>query len=161
MDLLNFRLASLYDQCGMIVSDLVIDIEGKEYLAFSYLLDGKRCISRQSKITPKKIGQFVTCWKRNAEGITAPYDIRDNIDLYLINYSNNGYHGLFVFPRYVLLDKNIMSSNEKSGKRGFRVYAPYDHPVSKQAIKTKAWMSDYFIEFNEVLDISDFINLHK
>ena len=44
--------------------------ESTEYNACSYTVNGQKIIERTAKITPKKIGQFVTCWKRNIDGIT-------------------------------------------------------------------------------------------
>ena len=57
----------IYAQCSLQISDLKKEPEGKEYDACQFKLNGMNIICRSSKVTPKKIGQFVTFWKRNNE----------------------------------------------------------------------------------------------
>ena len=135
-----------YDHCSFLLSDLVIESESKEYKACTFRLDGRYVICRNSKITPKKIGQFVTFWKRNKENIIEPFDENDQIDFYIINVIKENRLGQFVFPKSVLIDNKIISSTNKEGKRGFRVYPCWDIPKSKQAIKTQTWQLEYFVE---------------
>ncbi len=59
-----------------------------------------KIITRNSKITPKKVGQFVTFWKRNEKGITQPYRENDRIDFYVITARTENNFGQFVFPKY-------------------------------------------------------------
>lgn len=84
----------------------------------------KDYIQKEAKITPIKIGQFVSIWKRNKDGLTKPYDKEDDINGILIGTSNDTFSGFFVFPKNVLLEKNILSIKGKGGKRGIRVYPP-------------------------------------
>ena len=134
---------------GFVFSNFVKESEGKEYAACRFALNDKSIIYRHAKITPKKIGQFVTCWKRNSEGITTPFDETDSIDFYLIPAATENQLGLFVLPKAVLVQKGILSTTLKDGKRGFRVYPSWDKPQSKQAIKTQAWQAKYFVDLNE------------
>jgi hypothetical protein len=120
-------------------------IEAKEYKGCSYELDGIKIIERTAKITPTKIGQFVTCWKRNAERITEPYKDSDDFDFFYIKVRNNEKKGVFKFPKEALIQNGILSTEKKDGKRGFRVYPIWDKPTSKQAIKTQIWQLEYFI----------------
>jgi SAM-dependent methyltransferase len=62
------------------------NVESKEYGACTFELNGMIIQQRISKITPTKIGQFVTIWKRNMDGITEPFDNSDNFD-FVINIS--------------------------------------------------------------------------
>lgn len=55
----------VYDKCSFGISDFENEPESKEYDACRFKLNGLNIISRKAKITPKKIGQFVTFWKRN------------------------------------------------------------------------------------------------
>ncbi|MEC0126550.1 MepB family protein [Paenibacillus pabuli] len=49
------------------------------------------------------------------------------------------YIGHFVFPKHVLLQRDIISDQGKGGKRAIRVYPPWDKPTSKQALNTQQW----------------------
>jgi hypothetical protein len=53
--------------------------------------------------------------------------------------------GQFIFPKTVLANKGIISKNGISGKRGIRVYPPWDVPNNKQAEKTQRWQLNYFL----------------
>ncbi len=118
--------------------------ESKEYRACSYTIDGMNIIERTAKITPKKIGQFVTCWKRNADGVTEPHKETDAIDFFIIKINSGENSGEFKFPKAALIKHGILSTATKGGKRGFRVYPVWDSPTSKQALKTQQWQLDFF-----------------
>ncbi len=120
--------------------------ESKEYNACSYTIDGMNFLERTAKITPKKTGQFVTCWKRNIDGITEPYKETDAIDFFIIKVNSTENSGAFKFPKAALIKHGILSTATKDGKRGFRVYPIWDAPTSKQAIKTQQWQLAYFID---------------
>jgi len=68
------------DKTGFIISNIKLDLESKDYFGSTYKINNKNVISRKSKITPKKLGQFVTFWKRNKEGITEPFTNTDVFD---------------------------------------------------------------------------------
>ncbi|MGY3794878.1 MepB family protein [Aquimarina sp. 433] len=150
----------VYDHCDLEISDLSIESEGTEYDACTFLLNGKHVISRSAKITPKKVGQFVTFWKRNNEGITAPYEASDPFDFYIIQVTNKNRLGQFVFPKQELINKRIVATESKDGKRGFRVYPIWDHPQSKQAIKTQQWQLHYFYEITNKTDVQKVVELY-
>lgn len=109
-----------------------------------YVYNEFKYIQRTSKVTPKKVGQFVTLWKRNEVGITTPFSFKDDVDFVVILSKFKNKYGLFLFPKEVLIDKGIISAPSKDGKRGFRVYPEWDRPQSAQAIKTQAWQLRYF-----------------
>ena len=64
--------------------------------------------------------------------------------------------GLFIFPQAVLIDKGILSSVQKEGKRGIRVYPPWETATNNQAMTTQKWQSKYFITLrgNSPLDLN-------
>ena len=129
------------------LTDVVVEAESKEYNACRFSLKGKRIISRTSKITPKKKGQFVTFYQRNKSGVIEPLHELDHLDYFLVTIRNN--KGFFLLPKQVLIEKGILSTLEKEGKRAFRVYMPSDELTSKQALATQKWQSDYFYEINK------------
>lgn len=136
---------NIYDRCGMVCSNPLVHSESTAYAACSFELNHKKIQHRCSKITPTKTGQFVTIWKRNSEGVTEPFDISDGIDFMIITSRQDDQLGQFIFPVSVLIEKGIVSKNGKGGKRGIRVYPPWDKPESKQALATQRWQSDFFI----------------
>jgi hypothetical protein len=138
-----------YDKCGFDLANINADKESAEYAACSFELNGMKIRYRTSKITPTKTGQFVTIWKRNNEGITQPFDTTDDIDLIVISSRSGDHFGQFIFPRSVLIGKGIMSTNTKEGKRGIRVYPPWDVAGNRQAEKTQRWQTSYFLAIKE------------
>ncbi|MCE3229714.1 MAG: hypothetical protein K0S32_4265 [Bacteroidetes bacterium] len=143
-DLLIIK-TQVYESCGFKFSHPSLNTESKEYGACSFKLNGKTIIHRLSKITPTKNGQFVTIWKRNKQGITEPFSTLDELDFIIITVKNNDQLGQFIFPKSILADKGIISHYAKEGKRGIRVYPPWDIVLSKQAEKTQAWQLNYFL----------------
>ena len=143
----------LYKESGFQLQNLIWNSESTNYGACSFELNGKLIQYRVANITPTKIGQFVAIWKRNNEGITAPFDVADSLDFMIISVRDSENFGQFIFPKSVLVSHGIISQNEKGGKRGIRVYAPWDKPTNKQAIKTQAWQVNYFVEIRENLPV--------
>lgn len=142
---INDAKTLVYDKCGFDFTVLKLNSESIEYGACSFKLNGKTIQHRSSKTTPIKKGQFVTIWKRNQEGKTAPFDISDDIDFVIITSKSDDKFGQFVFPKCVLVDKGIISKNGKEGKLGIRVYPPWDIVTNKQAVKTQSWQTKYFV----------------
>lgn len=153
----------LFKACGFELTNVVSEAESKAYLAHSFQLDGQYIQFRKAKITPTKTGQFVTIWKRNEKGITEPFDIADKFEHYIIAARQNENFGLFIFPKSVLYQHKILSNSEqqKDGKRGIRVYPPWDATTSHQAQKTQLWQLRYFLDLspNKVLDLERAISL--
>ncbi|GAA3954800.1 hypothetical protein GO495_28515 [Chitinophaga oryziterrae] len=135
----------VYDKCGFHLTDLKLNSESVEYGACSFKLNGQTIEHRVSKITPTKTGQFVTIWERNKDGITEPFDIFDDIDFVVITSKIGDNIGQFILPKSVLADKGIISQNGKDGKRGIRVYPPWDTVTNRQAEKTQSWQTEYFL----------------
>lgn len=123
-----------------------IESESFEYGASEFELNDRKIRFRVAKITPTKSGQFVTLWKRIRNGPITPYDISDQIDLFVISTRKNNLFGQFVFPKSILYERNILSKEGKGGKRAIRVYPPWDKALNQQAQKTQKWQMDYFLE---------------
>ena len=136
----------VFDKCGFELRNLEIEKESTEYSACKFDLNTVKILFRVAKITPTKIGQFVTFWKRSEKGPIEPYTASDEIDFFIINTKSDNQFGQFIFPKSVLSQQGIISTNLKEGKRGIRVYPPWDLTVSKQAQKTQKWQLEYFLE---------------
>lgn len=144
--LLAERLA--YEPSGFNLACIRAEKESAEYGALDFNLGGLQCKFRVGKITPKKIGFFVTIWKRIGAGPIMPYDIADSIDFFVFSVSSQEYCGQFVFPKAVLVEKGIVSKEGRGGKRAMRVYPPWTAPESRQAKQTKSWQEDYFLDLS-------------
>lgn len=150
-----------YKKCGLEVSAFQFEDESKEYHACRFKLNGIHIIGRTAKITPKKVGQFVTFWKRNLSGVIEPFEQSDFFDFFIVNVSKNELLGQFVFPKSVLMKKGIVSTKDKEGKRGFRVYPSWDNAKSKQAKSTQRWQLKYFYVIDEEIDLKRLTHLYS
>ena len=140
---------------GNLNCDMVIqEKESQEYAACTFEMNNKIINFRVAKITPTKIGQFVTMWKRIDNGPIMPYDLSDSFDLFVISVRKAEHFGQFVFPKSVLWQKGFVSKDGKGGKRAMRVYPPWDITDSPQAKKTQTWQLIYFFEIQPNVDIS-------
>lgn len=140
---------------NMEISHPTIELESAEYGACRFLLNNSSILFRTAKITPTKTGQFVVLWKRINQGPIQPFDQTDLIDLFIISVRKENHFGLFIFPKSVLITKEIVS-DKKEGKRAIRVYPSWDVTTSKQAQKTQQWQLDYFLEIpqNSISDLN-------
>ena len=137
---------------GTSISNFKKKLESQAYHSSRFSLNNKSIIYRLAKNTPKKIGQFVTIWKRNDAGITASFNENDNLDYFIIACIKENNFGFFIFPKSILLENKILSTNNIDGKRGIRVYPTWDQATNKQALKTKEWQSQYFVEIDKELN---------
>ena len=102
MNFRNIKIAEInllnelvFKSCNQIITDLEPEAESQEYGAHRFKLNDKKIIFRVAKITPTKTGQFVSIWKRNKQGITTPFDHKDEVDFLLIVTKTPAQFGLF------------------------------------------------------------------
>lgn len=141
--------ASIFKTLQLNLSNIETDLECEEYFGHNFSINNLKIKFRKAKITPTKNGQFVTLWRRNFEGKTEPFNASDHFDFYIIATEKDSQFGFFIFPKKILAEKQILTINQKEGKRGFRVYPIWDEPESKQAEKTKSWQTKYFIDITD------------
>jgi hypothetical protein len=143
-------IKNIYEPAKMRVTTTPIrEIESVEYGASRLSIDGHVIAFRIAKITPTKIGQFVTIWKRpKLGGDIAPLDNNDGVDFVVVSVFDGTHRGQFVFDQDVLVAKGIMSRNGQGGKRAIRVYPPWSKPVAKAAIRTQNWQLPYFFSIS-------------
>ncbi len=165
---MNFTAASsdlllaketIFDKVNLELSSLQKEAESDEYSAYRFQINNKNICYREAKITPTKTGQFVTLWKRNQAGTIEPFDYSDDIDFVMVSVRKNENWGLFIFPKLVLLEKGIFSTEKKEGIRATRVYPSWDETTSKQAQKTQKWQLQYFFLLDQ--NNIDLSNLEK
>jgi hypothetical protein len=133
---------------GQNLTNIVQDEECEDYVGYSFQIYKLNLKFRNAKTTPKKVGQFVTLWKRNAEKKTEPYTENEQFDFFIIVTEQGENYGFFVFPKQILCEKYVLTTSKAEGKRGFRVYPPWIQTENKQAEKTQSWQINYFIDLN-------------
>ncbi|MEB5477539.1 MepB family protein [Acinetobacter pollinis] len=135
---------------GKIITNIEREEESAEYGAIRFEMDGMICLYRQAKHTPKKIGQFVTLWKRpTPSSEIAPFDREDGIDRVIIFADEHPRFGVFILLPQKLVKKDIFSKQSEGGKRAFRVYAPWTVPLAVQAKRSKVWQCAHFAELTD------------
>lgn len=139
----------VFNPLDLQISDIIPDLECEDYFGFNFKINQINIKFRKSKLTPKKVGQFVTFWKRDSDGKTIPFDISGDFDYYIIYVEENENSGSFIFPKAILEKENYISGKLSAGKRGFRIYADWHLPNNKKAEKTKYWQTEFFINFSE------------
>jgi hypothetical protein len=141
---------SVFSKLNCQLTNLLKDLEYDEYFGYNFQLNTFNIKFRKAKITPKKVGQFVTLWKRNPETReTEPFTQEDHFDFYIIMTESGINKGFFIFSKEILIQNKILTTLSKEGKRGFRVYPDWDIPENKQAEKTKNWQEKSFINLSE------------
>ncbi|WUD62845.1 MepB family protein [Nocardia sp. NBC_00511] len=128
-------------------------MENAEYGAFVSRVGRGSARFRVGKLTPKKVGMFVTVWKRAADGSTEPFAAEDGTDLLVITVREGQHVGQFAFPKNALVEHDIVSVEGRGGKRGFRVYPPWSATRNRQAMRTQQWQCDYFLDLHDARQI--------
>ena len=81
------------------ITNLEAESESEDYFACDAKYNGKNAKFRIAKTTPKKVGQFVTLWKRIENLTIQPFDASDEVDFVIIAVQNAAQFGLFIFPK--------------------------------------------------------------
>lgn len=145
---LIYSKKNLFDKLNFILTDFEFEKESRECEASRFRLDENMILYRKAKITPTKTGQFVTLWKRNGKRIIEPYQDSDPFDFLIVLAKSEFNLGLFIFPKWILIEQGILSIKEREGKRAFRIYAAWDLAENKQSIKTKRWQAEFFLNLS-------------
>jgi hypothetical protein len=165
MELLeNFNILRehVFKKCRLKITDTVLDKESTEYHACSFKINNQNAQYRHAKITPTKIGQFVTIWKRSGSGPIQPFDDSDNVEFFIATVKTKTHFGHFVFPKKVLVKRGVFSVKGKGGKRALRIYPPWDKTESPQAKKTQEWQLKFFADIpkDKSINIQKFKTLY-
>jgi hypothetical protein len=146
-----FDIESIYLPVGMqVASKPQWEPESAAYGACRLVLGKYPIAFRIAKATPKKVGYFVTIWKRlSPAAAIVPLDIEDEVDFVVISVHGGTNYGHFVFSKKLLVAKGIMSVHNQGGKRAIRVYPPWSTSLNKTAAKTQQWQLPYFLPLVE------------
>lgn len=151
---LNYINDLIYESNNLTISEVIEEEQNSEYAAGQFKLfsttTNKTVRFRVAKVTPNKVGQFVTFWEKDDKGINQPFQYDEAPELLVITtFKNERHFGQFIFPKDILLKKGILKSDLIKGKMGMRVYPSWDLPTNKTAIHTQHWQLEYFFEVNQ------------
>jgi hypothetical protein len=150
-----------YDPLKLQIENFRSEPESKDYGAADFKIHHSLIKFRVGKITPTKIGQFVTFWKRVGQGPILPYDVEDPFDYLMISARLGHHFGQFIFPKATLDEQAVLSKNNQGGKRAFRIYPPWDQTNNSQARKTQSWQLCYFFELSRATDFTPLLSLFQ
>ncbi|QQP70153.1 MepB family protein [Carnobacterium sp. CS13] len=146
---------TIYEPKQLTVEYVQEEKQNSEYAAGVFRLSSKTIRFRVAKITPTKIGQFVAFWEKDSNNKNRPFLSEEAPELLVITtFKKNNEFGQFVFPKEILIKKNILRSQSAKGKMAIRVYPSWDRPTSKQAINTQKWQLPYFVDMSTPNKIS-------
>ncbi|WP_426995975.1 MepB family protein [Pseudarthrobacter sp. N5] len=104
---------------------------------------------RAGKLTPTKVGLFVTVWRRASDGSTEPLSAEDGSQSLVIAVREGDNFGLFVLPKSALVERGIVAISGVGGKRGFRVYPPWSATENPQAKRSQKWQCRFFLDLGD------------
>ncbi|WP_211654123.1 MepB family protein [Planococcus alpniumensis] len=146
---LNYINKMIYEPKQLTIESIKEEKQNYEYGAGVFRLSSKTIRFRVANTTPTKIGQFVAFWEKGSDNKNRPFLSEEAPELLVITtFKNNNEFGQFVFPKEILIKKNVLRSQNTKGKMAIRVYPSWDKPTSKQAIDTQKWQLPYFVDMS-------------
>ncbi|PDX97106.1 mep operon protein MepB [Bacillus pseudomycoides] len=127
----------VYKPNNLMITNLKEEKQNSEYARGIFQLNNKTIRFRVSKITPNKIGQFVSFWEKNENMQNQAFSYDSAPDLLVITCIDENKLGQFIFPKEILLKEKILKTQSQKGKMAMRIYPIWDNPVSDQAKKSQ------------------------
>ncbi|MCU5746995.1 MepB family protein [Staphylococcus sp. SQ8-PEA] len=133
---------------NLALTNFKIDNLNFDYEGFTFELDKLTFKSRLAKKTPKKKGYFVAFWQKNESNENIPFDYDTIEDKLIINIIDNEKIGQFIFPKNILKEKGVITSNKSKGKMAMRVYPSWVSNLNTTAKGTQRWQTKYFVDLS-------------
>ena len=143
-----------YQSMGFAVSAPSFETSSQDYGACFFYLNEQLVRLRVGKVTPIKIGCFITLWYRNPQGTLTAYAQTDPFSHLVVLVGSTSQHGQWIFPKKTLIEKKIIASDHSPGKAAFRLYPNWEPALNPQAIRTQSWQRNYFIETTNKAQVS-------
>jgi hypothetical protein len=153
----------IYKPNNLKITNLKEEKQNAEYAGGTFQLNNKAIRFRISKITPNKVGQFVSFWEKNEHMQNQAFSYESAPDLLVITCIDDNKIGQFVFPKKILLKEKILKTQDQKGKMAMRVYPSWDQPVSKQAKRSQIWQLHYFLDLSDIenLSVDHLLNIYS
>lgn len=130
------------------LTKLTPEIQNEEYEGYTFSVGETTYRSRLAKLTPKKKGYFVAFWEKDDTNQNQAYDFKNSPDYLVIVILDDTKKGLFVFPKEVLHQQNILKTDTQKGKMAIRVYPSWETDLNPTATKTQKWQQVYFTDLS-------------
>ncbi|WP_433772188.1 MepB family protein [Bacillus wiedmannii] len=153
----------VYKPNNLMITNLKEEKQNAEYAGMLFHLNNKTIRFRVSKITPNKIGQFVSFWEKGENMQNQAFSYDSAPDLLVITCMDDNRLGQFIFPKEILLKEKILKTQSQKGKMAMRIYPIWDTPVSNQAKKNQMWQLQYFVDLSDInnLPIDKLLHLYS
>lgn len=153
----------VYKPNNLMITNLKEEKQNSEYAGGMFYLNNKSVRFRVSKITPNKVGQFVSFWEKDENMRNKAFSYDTAPDLLVITCINENKLGQFIFPKAILLKEKILRTQSQTGKMAMRIYPVWDTTVSNQAKKSQMWQLQYFVDLSDInnLPIDKLLNLYS
>ncbi|QUG84018.1 MepB family protein [Bacillus nitratireducens] len=147
----------IYKPNNLFIANQKEEKQNSEYAGGIFQLNNRSIRFRVSKITPNKIGQFVSFWEKDASMRNQAFSYDSAPNLLVITCIADNKLGQFIFPKEILLKEKILKTQNQKGKMAMRVYPIWDKPVSNQAKKSQLWQLQYFVDLSDSKNVA----IHK
>ena len=153
-------IQDVYQPSQLKVANLQLEAQNAAYGGAFFEVNQYQVRFRLAQVTPKKVGQFVAVWEKNATGRNQAYTYIDAPDFLVIHIIDGERRGQFVFPKAILKAQGIYRTASQPGKMGFRVYPSWVTVTSPQAKRTQVWQSAYFVELASQFELTRLSELY-
>lgn len=153
----------VYKPNNLMITNLKEEKQNAEYAGCLFHLNNKTIRFRKSKVTPNKIGQFVSFGRKMKICRNRAFSYEAAPDLLVITCIADNKLGQFIFPKEVLLKEKILRTQSQTGKMAMRIYPVWDTTVSNQAKRSQTWQLHYFVDLSDSnnLPIDKLLNLYS
>ncbi|OJD64288.1 MepB family protein [Bacillus sp. NH11B] len=153
----------IYQPNNLFITNQKEEKQNSEYAGGIFQLNNRSIRFRVSKITPNKIGQFVSFWEKGASMRNQAFSYDLAPDFLVITCIADNKLGQFIFPKEILLKEKILKTQNQKGKMAMRVYPIWDKPASNQAKKSQLWQLQYFVDLSDAenVAIDKLLNLYS
>ncbi|WIK98424.1 MepB family protein [Bacillus bombysepticus] len=153
----------VYKPTNLMITNLKEEKQNAEYAGCLFHLNNKTIRFRKSKVTPNKIGQFVSFWEKDENMRNRAFSYEAAPDLLVITCIADNKLGQFIFPKEILLKEKILRTQSQTGKMAMRIYPVWDTTVSNQAKRSQTWQLHYFVDLSDInnLPIDKLLNLYS
>ncbi|MDA9472355.1 MepB family protein [Enterococcus sp. 5H] len=152
MESIDYISKLIYQISQSSLENVILEEQNKDYEGAFFTIGKHSFRSRKGKRTPKKQGYFVVFWEKDTLNNNKAYDFVRAPDKLIITIFDEDKRGQFIFPKELLAEKNILSTENKQGKMALRVYPDWVTSLNKTASMTQKWQLPYFLNLSETYD---------
>ncbi|MBV7392236.1 MepB family protein [Enterococcus sp. ALS3] len=149
---LNNSLCYISQLTSRTLQNIKFEHQNKDYEGSTFSIRNFTFRCRLGKLTPKKKGYFVAFWEKDSVGNNQAFSFQNYPNKLIVVIIDDSLSGQFVFPKEILLKKNILKSPGSKGKMAMRVYPDWETDLNTSATKTQNWQSKYFIDTSSIID---------